>query len=156
MSPRAQLPSNKETNPPKAQLFIALNPPLNFNRKIDKIDYKIPSRWMIAVFNPILTKWLTADGRQNEARYALIKGDAPPENTKLFEVASIPFSKLGDVEARIRSVLPDENPLGEMQFNREYVREVLNNLVDGGMVGEGSARDTFLAVEAYCLQLNKN
>ncbi|PNP79223.1 hypothetical protein FNYG_07299 [Fusarium nygamai] len=156
MSGRAQLPSNKETNPSKAQLFIAINPPLNFSHKIDKIDFKIPSRWMIAVFNPVLTKWLTADGRQNENRYALIRGDAPPENSKLFEVAKIPASKLGDVEARIRSVLPDENPLGEIQFNCEYVREVLNNLVDGGIIGEHQTRDTFLAVEAYCLQLNKS
>ncbi|EWG54808.1 hypothetical protein FVEG_12919 [Fusarium verticillioides 7600] len=156
MSARTQLPYNKETNPSKAQLYIVLNPPLNFNLKRDKIDFKVPRRWMIAVFNPVLIKWLTADGRQDEARYALIKGDAPPENSKLFEVAKIPVSKLGDVEARIRSVLPDENPLGEMQFNRGYVREVLNNLVDGGIIGEHQARDTFLAVEAYCLQLNKN
>nr|RBQ84777.1 hypothetical protein FVER53263_12919 [Fusarium verticillioides] len=156
MSARTQLPYNKEKTPSKAQLYIVLNPPLNFNLKRDKIDFKVPSRWMIAVFNPVSIKWLTADGRQNEARYALIKGDAPPESSKLFEVAKVPVSKLGDVEARIRSVLPDENPLGEMQFNREYVREVLNNLVDGGIIGEHQARDTLLTVEAYCLQLNKN
>ncbi|KAF5594734.1 hypothetical protein FPCIR_4748 [Fusarium pseudocircinatum] len=156
MSDRAQLPSTKETKPSKAQLFICINPPLYFNHKNEKIDFKIPNRWMIAVFNPIPTNWLTADGRQNETRYALIKADAPPENSKLFEVGRIPVSKLGDVEARIRSVLPDENPLGEMQFNREYVREVLNNLVDGGIIGEGPARDTFLAVDTYCLQLNRN
>ncbi|KAF5631161.1 uncharacterized protein FTJAE_8027 [Fusarium tjaetaba] len=155
MSARAQLPSNKEINLSKAQLFIVINPPLNFNLEIEKIDVKIPSRWTIAVFDPVPIKWLTADGRQNEARYALIKGEAPPENSKLFEVAKIPDSKLGDVEARIRSVLPDENPLGEMQFNREYVREVLNSLVDGGIIRERPARDTFLAVETYCLQMNK-
>jgi len=155
MSARTQLPSNKETNPPKAQLFIVLNPPLDLNLKRDKIDFKIPIRWMIAVFNPVLIKWLTADGRQNEARYALIKGEAPPEHSKLFELAKISVSKLGDIEARIRFVLPDENPLGEMHFNREYVREVLNNLVDSGIIGEHQARDTFLAVETYCLQLNK-
>ncbi|KAF5550375.1 hypothetical protein FPHYL_9395 [Fusarium phyllophilum] len=150
MSGRTQLPSNKETNPSHAQLFIAINPPLNFN---PEINFKVPSRWMIAVFNPIPKKWLTADGRQNDARYALIKGEAPPENSKFFEVASIPVSKLDDVEARIRSVLPGENPLGEMQFNRQYVREVLNNLVDGGIIGEDQARDTFMAVKTYYLQL---
>ncbi|KAF4443068.1 hypothetical protein FACUT_1622 [Fusarium acutatum] len=150
MSDRTQLPSHKETNPPHAQLFIAINPPLNFS---PKIDFKVPSRWMIAVFNPVTKTWLTAQGRQNENRYALIKGEAPPEHSKLFEVANIPVSELADVEARIRSVFPEEHPLGEAQFNRQYVCDVLNNLVDGGIIGEDRARDTFLTVETFSLQL---
>ncbi|KAG7426377.1 putative AC transposase [Fusarium oxysporum f. sp. raphani] len=97
MSDRTQLPSNEETSPSHAQLFIAVSPPLDFK---PKIDFQVPSRWMFAALNPITTTWLTAQGRQNEARYALVKYDGPPAHSKFFEVASIPISELGDVEAR--------------------------------------------------------
>ncbi|KAF4499488.1 hypothetical protein FAGAP_4338 [Fusarium agapanthi] len=150
MSDCTQLPSKKETKPPHAQLSIAINPALNFN---PKIDYRVPSRWMLAVFNPVLNKWLTAQGRQNDARYALIKGETPPKHCKFFEVTKIPVSELAAVEARIRSVLPEENPLGEAVFNRQYVHDVLKNLVHDGIIMETRARDTFLAAEAFSFQL---
>ncbi|EXK28646.1 hypothetical protein FOMG_15109 [Fusarium oxysporum f. sp. melonis 26406] len=146
MSDRTQLPSNDETSPSHAQLFIAVSPPLDFK---PKIDFQVPSRWMFAALNPITTTWLTAQGRQNEARYALVKYDGPPAHSKFFEVASIPISELGDVEARVRSVLPEENPQGEAAFNRQYVRDVLKNLVDGGILGEDRAGDALLAVETF-------
>ncbi|RBA15761.1 hypothetical protein FPRO05_12368 [Fusarium proliferatum] len=146
MSDRTKLPSSEETNLSDAQLFIAASPILYF---MPKIKFKVPSRWMVAVLIPSTSTWLTAQGRQNEARYALIKGEAPPEGSKFFEVAHIPVSKFGDVEARIRSVLPEENPEGETQFNRQYVRDVLKNLVDGGITREDQARDALLAVEAF-------
>ncbi|KAF5620382.1 hypothetical protein F25303_12622 [Fusarium sp. NRRL 25303] len=151
MSDRAKIPSGEETNPPHAQLFIAASPSLHFK---PKIDFTVPSRWMVAVLIPSTNTWLTAQGRQNETRYALIKGEAPPDNSKFFEVANIPVSKLGEVEARIRSVLPEENPEGETQFNRQYVRDVLKDLVDGGIIREDQARDALLAVETFAeLQL---
>ncbi|KAI1013763.1 hypothetical protein LB503_010633 [Fusarium chuoi] len=146
MSDRTKLPSSEETNPSDAQLFIAASPSLDF---MPKIKIKIPSRWMVAVLIPSTNTWLTAQGRQNETRYALIKGQAPPEGSKFFEAASIPVSKLVDVEARIRSVLPEENPEGETQFNRQYVRDVLKNLADGGIIREDQARDALLAAEAF-------
>ncbi|CVL07660.1 uncharacterized protein FMAN_14537 [Fusarium mangiferae] len=146
MSDRTKMSSGEETNPPHAQLSIAASPSLDFK---PKIDFKVPSRWMVAVLVHSTSTWLTAQGRQNEARYALIKGEAPPEGSKFFQVASIPVSKLGDVETRIRSVLLEENPEGETQFNRQYVRDVLKNLVDGGIIREDRARDALLAVEAF-------
>ncbi|KAI1060270.1 hypothetical protein LB506_011121 [Fusarium annulatum] len=146
MSDRTKLPSSEETNLSDAQLFIAVSPIVDF---MPKIKFKVPSRWMVAVLIPSTSTWLTAQGRQNEARYALIKGEAPPEGSKLFEVASIPVSNIGDVEARIRSVLPEENPEGETQFNRQYVRDVLKDLIDGGIIREDQVRDPLLAVEAF-------
>ncbi|KAK2925516.1 hypothetical protein FoTM2_013882 [Fusarium oxysporum f. sp. vasinfectum] len=106
-------------------------PPLDFK---PKIDFQVPGHWMFAALNPITTTWLTAQGRQNEARYGLV---------------NIPISELGDVEARVRSVLPEENPQGEAAFNRQYVRDILKNLVDGGILGEDRARDALLAVETF-------
>ncbi|KAM0082341.1 hypothetical protein ACKRZS_005500 [Fusarium odoratissimum] len=97
------------TSPSHAQLFIAVSPPLDFK---PKIGFQVPSRWMFAALNPSTTTWLTAQGRQNEARYALVKYDGPSKHPKFFEVASIPVSKLGDVEARVRSVLPEGKPQG--------------------------------------------
>ncbi|RKL33152.1 hypothetical protein BFJ72_g10168 [Fusarium proliferatum] len=146
MSDRTKLPSSEEINPSGAQFFIAASPALDF---MPKIKFKVPSRWMVAVLIPSTNTWLTAQGRQNEARYALIKGEAPPEGSKLFEVASIPVSNIGDVEARIRSVLPEENPEGETQFNRQYVRDILKDLIDGGIIREDQVRDPLLAVEAF-------
>ncbi|KAH7147987.1 hypothetical protein DER46DRAFT_78329 [Fusarium sp. MPI-SDFR-AT-0072] len=151
MSERTQLPSNEETSPSHAQLFIAVSPPLDFK---PKIDFQVPSRWMFAALNHITTTWVTAQGRQNEARYALVKYDGPPAHSKFFEIASILVSELCNVEARVRSVLPEENPQGEAEFNRQYVRDVLKNLVDGGIVGEDQARDALLTAETFAkLQL---
>ncbi|KAG7406069.1 hypothetical protein Forpe1208_v013729 [Fusarium oxysporum f. sp. rapae] len=140
MSDRTQLPSNEETSPSLAQLFIAVSPPLDFK---PKIDFQVPSRWMFAALNPITTTWVTAQGRQNEARYALVKYDGPPAHSKFFEIASILVSELCNVEARVSSVLPEENPQGEAEFNRQYVRDV-----------EDQARDALLAAETFAkLQL---
>ncbi|KAF4959474.1 hypothetical protein FGADI_1695 [Fusarium gaditjirri] len=154
MSDRTELLSNKETSPSNTQLFIAVSPPLDFK---PKINFQVPSRWMFTTRNPITTTWMTAQGRQNEARYALVKYDAPPKHSKFFEVASVPVSELGNVEARVRSVLPEENPNGEAEFNRQYVRDVLKKLVDGRIIGEDQARDAFLAAETFTkLQLKSS
>ncbi|KAF5620811.1 hypothetical protein F52700_11137 [Fusarium sp. NRRL 52700] len=153
MSDSIQLPSNEEIIPSYGYVFIAISPPLNLNFK-PRFNFKVPSHWMVAVFNPIPKKWLTAQGRQNDARYVLIKGEAAPDNSKFFYVGKFPVSELATVEARIRSVVPEENSLGEVQFERQYVRDVLKNLVDGGILQEDRARDNFLAAETWSLQLN--
>ncbi|SCV49941.1 uncharacterized protein FFB14_11189 [Fusarium fujikuroi] len=134
MSDRTKIPSSDETNPPHAQLFIAASPSLDFK---PKIDFTVPSRWMVAILIPS-----TNTGSPP-------KGEDPPEGSKFLEAGSIPVSRLVDVEARIRSVLPEESPEGETQFNRQYVRDVLKDLVDGGIIREDQARDALLAVEAF-------
>jgi hypothetical protein len=145
MSDRTNLPSNEETNPSHGKLFITVSPPMDFR---PELNFQVPSRWSFVALNPMGNHWLTAQGRQNATRYTLIKYNAPPAEVRFFEVASIPVSQLGDVRARVLSVFPEEHPQGEDEFNRQYVRDILKNLVDGGIICEDQATDALLAVEA--------
>jgi hypothetical protein len=130
----SDLLTREETNPRSsshAQLFIIVHP---------------SNVWSFATFNHAKSLWLTTQARQTDIPKVILSFNCPGEDVKYFEIASIPNSWLRDVQIRV-DLVPAVEMEGDLECNHRYVRDVLNSLVVGGILGEAQVSNVLLELE---------
>ncbi|CZR45723.1 uncharacterized protein FPRO_15101 [Fusarium proliferatum ET1] len=126
--------TRKETNPRSrshAQLFVIV---------------LASNIWSFATLNHANGLWLTTQARQADRPKVSTSFSCPGEDVKYFEITSIPTSWLRDVQVRVDLVAAVEMK-GDLEYNHQYVRDVLESLVVGGLLGKTQVSDVLLELD---------
>ncbi|KAF5974860.1 hypothetical protein FCOIX_8051 [Fusarium coicis] len=128
--------TRKETNPRSsshAQLFIIVQP---------------SNKWSFATLSHANGLWLTTQVRQTDISKIHTGFSPPDEDVNYFEITSIPNSWFRDVQVRV-DLVAAIGMKGDLESNHQYVRDVLESLVVGGILGK-----TQSLLERSLLQVN--
>ncbi|KAF5550376.1 hypothetical protein FPHYL_9396 [Fusarium phyllophilum] len=126
--------TSNETNPrgdSHAQLFIIVHP---------------SNIWSFATLSHAKGLWLTTQALQTDIPKINPSLSYPGEDVKYFEITSIPNSWLRDVQVRVDLVAAVEMK-SDLQCNHQYVRDVLDSLVVGGILGKTQVSDVLLEID---------
>ncbi|KAF5620812.1 hypothetical protein F52700_11138 [Fusarium sp. NRRL 52700] len=114
-----------------AQLFIIVN---------------ASNIWSFATFNHGKDLWLTTQARQTDAPKINLSFRHPGEDVRYFEITSIPNSWLRNVQVRVDLVAAVDMK-GDLECNHQYVRDILEILVVGGILGSTQVSDVLLELD---------
>ncbi|PNP79221.1 hypothetical protein FNYG_07297 [Fusarium nygamai] len=126
--------TRKETNPRSsshAQLFILVH---------------ASNIWSFATLNHDKALWLTTQARQTDVPKINTDFSYPGDDVKYFEVTSIPSSWLRDVQVRV-DLVPAVQMKIDLECNHQYVQDILESLVVGGILGTTQVSDVLLEID---------
>ncbi|KAF5594733.1 hypothetical protein FPCIR_4747 [Fusarium pseudocircinatum] len=117
-----------------AQLFIIVHP---------------SNTWSFATINHANGLWLTTQVRQTNVSKIHTGFSPPGDDVKYFEITSMPNSWLRDVQVRV-DLVAAIGIKGDLECNHQYVRDILESLVVGGILGKTqSFKDLSLLPDSF-------
>lgn len=102
--------------------------------------------WSFATLNHANSLWLTTQVRQTDISKIHTGVSPPGENVNYFEITSIPNSWLRDVQVRV-DLVAALGMKGDLECNHQYVRDILESLVVGGILGKTQVSDVLLELD---------
>ncbi|KAI1060271.1 hypothetical protein LB506_011120 [Fusarium annulatum] len=102
--------------------------------------------WSFTTLNHSNGLWLATQARQTDFPKINTSFSCPGEDVKYFEITSIPNSWLRDSQARVDLVAAFEMK-DDLECNHQYVRDILESLVVGGILGKTQVSDVLLELD---------